>query len=221
LHSAAAFLWELGQGGTTILYGYGMIPAELFGHWHPGSIHQAVPAWAKVLTSMFLHSGWLRLIGNMMVLWVFGNSIEEVLGVGRYLFLYFYRGIEAALTQAFSDPSSHVPMVGASGAIAGVTGAYLLLFPRANVRFFVWIVFFFFRIVNIPAWFLLGAWFAAQILSGLTRAPGHTGVAFWAHIGGFVSGVIIVTLLRPEGIDLLQPARSQVFATARLGGRGG
>ena len=210
-----AFLWELGQGGTTIFFGYGMIPAELFGSWHPGSIHEAVPAWAKVLTSMFLHGGWLHLIGNMMVLWVFGNTIEGVLGGGRYLFLYFYCGIAAALTQAFSDPASHVPMVGASGAIAGVTGAYLLLFPRANVRCFVWIVFFF-RMVNIPAWFLLGAWFAAQIVSGLIRAPGHPGVAFWAHIGGFLSGAIIAIMLRPEGVDLLQPARSRVFATARL-----
>jgi Rhomboid family len=86
-----AFLWELGQGGTTILYGYGMIPAELFGYWHPGSVHQAVPAWAKVVTSMFLHSGWLHLIGNMMVLWVFGNSIEEVLGGGRPIPLFLLR----------------------------------------------------------------------------------------------------------------------------------
>lgn len=108
-------------------------------------------------------------------------------------------------------------MVGASGAIAGVTGAYLLLFPRANVRCFVWLVLFF-RIVNIPAWLLLGAWFAAQIVSGLTRAPGHPGVAFWAHIGGFLSGAIIVTLFRPSGVELLQPARTRVFATARLRG---
>src|SRR5438445_8415940 len=92
-----------------VLYGYGMIPAELFGYWHPPPRYQVVPVWATVVTSMFLHGGWLHLIGNMIVLWVFGNSIEEVLGGGRYLFLYFYCGIAAALTHAVSDYASHLP----------------------------------------------------------------------------------------------------------------
>jgi len=104
-----------------------------------------------------------------------------------------------------------VPMVGASGAIAGILGAYLLLYPNANVHVFVWIIIFF-RIVNIPAWILLGLWFATQLLSGLARAPGTPGVAFWAHVGGFVSGIILITLLRPRGLALLQPPRSRVFA---------
>jgi membrane associated rhomboid family serine protease len=145
-----------------------------------------VPPWAKVPTSMFLHGGWLHLIGNMVVLWVFGNSMEEALGAGRYLFLNHYCGIAAALTQAFSAPVSHVPMLGASGAIAGSIGAYLLLFPRANIRCFIWIVFFF-RIINIPAWILLGVWFAAQaaqIVSRLTQALGRSGVAFWGISAG-------------------------------------
>jgi len=108
-------------------------------------------------------------------------------------------------------------MVGASGAIAGVLGAYLLLYPNANVHVFVWIVIFF-RIVNIPAWILLGLWFVMQLVSGLARAPGSPGVAFWAHVGGFVTGVILVQLLRPSGVALLQPPRSRSFTSVVPGG---
>lgn len=211
-----AFLWQLGQNERAVLYSYGMIPAELFGLWHPPRAYQVVPAWATLVTSMFLHGGWFHLIGNMLFLWIFGNNIEDVLGRGRYLFFYLCCGIVAALTQAFSSYGAHVPMVGASGAIAGVLGAYLLLYPSANVHVFVWIVIFF-RIVNVPAWILLGLWFATQLVSGLARAPGTPGVAFWAHVGGFVSGVILVALLRPSGVALVQPRRSRIFATAPPG----
>jgi membrane associated rhomboid family serine protease len=107
-------------------------------------------------------------------------------------------------------------MVGASGAIAGVLGAYLLLHPGANVRCFVWIVIFF-RIVNVPAWTMLGLWFAMQLVSGLMAAPGRPGVAFWAHVGGFITGLVLVIVLRPSGVTLLQPPRSQAFATAPPG----
>jgi membrane associated rhomboid family serine protease len=207
-----AFLWQLGHNERAILYGYGMIPAQLFGLWHPPRAYQVVPAWATLLTSMFLHGGWFHLIGNMLFLWIFGNNIEDVLGRARFLLFYLCCGIAAALTQALSNYGGHVPMVGASGAIAGVLGAYLLLYPSANVHVFVWIVIFF-RIVNVPAWILLGLWFAMQLVSGLARAPGTPGVAFWAHVGGFVSGVILITLLRPSGVALLQPPRSRNFAT--------
>jgi membrane associated rhomboid family serine protease len=149
----------------------------------------------------------------MIFLWIFGNNIEDVLGHWRYLFFYLCCGVVAALVQAFSSYGAHVPMVGASGAIAGVLGAYLLLYPNANVHVFVWIVIFF-RIVNIPAWILLGLWFAMQLLSGFAMSPGTPGVAFWAHVGGFVSGLILVIWLRPRGLALLQPPRSQIFATA-------
>jgi len=206
-----AFLWQLGQNERAVLYGYGMIPAELFGLWYPPRAYQVVSPWTTLVTSMFLHGGWFHLIGNMMFLWIFGNNIEDVLGRWRFLFFYLCCGVVAALTQAISSYGAHVPMVGASGAIAGVLGAYLLLYPNANVHVFIWIVIFF-RVVNIPAWILLGLWFAVQLLSGLARAPGTPGVAFWAHIGGFVSGVILVTLLRPRGLALLQPPRSRIFA---------
>jgi membrane associated rhomboid family serine protease len=211
---AGAFLWELGHNGRAVLYGYGMIPAELFGLWHPPRAFRVVPPWATVLTSMFLHGGWFHLIGNMLFLWIFGNNIEDVLGRARYLCFYLCCGVVAALTQAFSIPTSHVPMVGASGAIAGVLGAYLLLYPNANVHCFVWIVIFF-RIVNVPAWILLGLWFMIQLVNGLAKSPGTPGVAFWAHVGGFVSGVVLITLWRPSGVRLLQPRRTRVFAIAR------
>jgi len=210
-----AFLWQLQfepREETAVLYTYGMVPARLFGLWHPRAL-QVVPAWMTLVTSMFLHGGWFHLIGNMLFLWVFGNNIEDALGRGRFLFFYLCCGVVAALTQAFSSYGSHVPMVGASGAIAGVLGAYLLLYPSANVHVFVWILIFF-RIVNIPAWILLGLWFAMQLLSGLARPSGTPGVAFWAHVGGFVSGIVLVMLLRPRGLALMQPPRSRVFATA-------
>jgi membrane associated rhomboid family serine protease len=211
-----AFLWQLGQNERQIVFTYGMIPAELFGLWHPPRSYQVLSPWAKIFTSMFLHGGWAHLLGNMLYLWIFGNNIEDLLGRGRYLLLYLSCGVVAALAQAFSSPSSHIPMVGASGAIAGVLGGYLLLYPRANVHCFVWIVIFF-RIVNVPAWAMLGLWFAMQLISGLSVAAGTPGVAFWAHIGGFVTGLILVNLLRPSTAALLQPPRSQIFATTRPG----
>jgi membrane associated rhomboid family serine protease len=213
-----AFLWQLGQPERAVLYSYGMIPAELFGFWHPPRAYQGIPAWSKLLTSMFLHGGWFHLIGNMLFLWIFGNNVEDVLGRGRYLLFYLCCGVAAALTQAFSNYGAHVPMVGASGAIAGVLAAYLLLYPHANVRVFVWLVIFF-RMVNVPAWILLGLWFAMQLVSGLVRAPGTPGVAFWAHIGGFVSGLILVSLLRPSGVGVLQPPRTRAFGALPPGVR--
>src|ERR1700745_1786865 len=193
-----------------------MIPAELVGLWRPPRNCQVLAPWATVLTSMFLHGGWFHLLGNMLYLWIFGNNVEDVLGRGRYLILYLSCGIAAALAQAFANPASHIPMVGASGAIAGVLGAYLLLHPGANVRVFVWIVIFF-RIVNVPAWAMLGLWFAMQLASGLSVAAGTPGVAFWAHIGGFFTGLTLVNILRPSGVPLLQPPRSQIFASVRPG----
>jgi membrane associated rhomboid family serine protease len=209
-----AFLWELVQDQREILYRYGMIPGVLFGSAHLAAGLRAVPPWATLLTSMFLHAGWFHLIGNMVFLWIFGNNVEDALGRGRYLLLYICCGIAAALTQALAGPASHVPMVGASGAIAGVLGAYLLLYPWSNVHVFLWIVIFF-RIVTVPTWVLLGLWFAMQLASGLMRQPGSPGVAFWAHVGGFAGGLVLVVLLRPPGVSLLQAPRGRGFAAIR------
>ena len=208
-----AFFWELGQSEDYVAYAYGMVPAELFGLPARVPIRNVVAPWATILTSMFLHSGWLHIGGNMLFLWIFGNNVEDVLGRFRYLFLYLFSGGAAALAQAFSNYSSSAPMIGASGAIAGVLGAYLILYPKANVHCFVWIVIFF-RILNVPAWLMLTFWFALQVISGLASGEAGDGVAVWAHAGGFVTGVVLIVLLRPPGIGLLQPPRSPSFANA-------
>jgi membrane associated rhomboid family serine protease len=209
-----AFLWELGHDQREVFYRYGMIPGVLLGTAHLLPALRAVPAWATLLTSMFLHAGWFHLLGNMLFLWIFGNNVEDALGRGRFLLLYLCSGVAAALAQALSDPTSAVPMVGASGAVAGVLGAYLLIYPWSNVHVFLWIVIFF-RIVTVPAWIMLGLWFAMQLISGLARPAGTPGVAFWAHVGGFAGGLVLVTLLRPRRVALLQPPRGHGFAAIR------
>jgi membrane associated rhomboid family serine protease len=208
-----AFLWELAHNPDVVTFEYGMIPAVVFGYAELPPRLAVIPPWATIFTSMFLHGGWLHLGGNMLFLWIFGNNVEDLLGRARYLLLYLACGVAAALMQAAVNPISEVPMVGASGAIAGVLGAYLMVYPRANVHCFVWIVIFFW-IVTVPAWVLLGLWFAMQLLSGLANGPGTPGVAFWAHIGGFVSGVVLMLLLRPRSVILWHSPKTPSFASA-------
>jgi membrane associated rhomboid family serine protease len=208
-----AFLWELGQNGEVVAFQFGMIPARLFGHATLAPELASIPAWATIFTSMFIHGGVAHIGGNMLFLWIFGNNVEDLLGRGRYLLLYLSSGVVAALVQAASAPQSHIPMIGASGAIAGVLGAYIVTYPRANVHCFVWIVIFF-SIVTVPAWILLGLWFALQLLSGLAAGPASPGVAFWAHVGGFASGILLYLALRPSRVGLLQPQRTPIWATA-------
>ncbi|MBV9828696.1 MAG: rhomboid family intramembrane serine protease [Alphaproteobacteria bacterium] len=208
-----AYLWQLGQNAGLVAHQYGMIPAVLFGYRDLPPGIAAIPPWATIFTSMFLHGGLLHLGGNMLFLWIFGNNIEDLLGRARFLVLYFGAGVAAALTQAVASPHSMVPMIGASGAIAGVLAAYLMTYPRANVHCFLWLVIFFW-IVTVPAWVLLGVWFALQLIRGLAVGPGSPGVAVWAHIGGFGSGLVIYLLMRPLRVRLLQPQRSAVWAAA-------
>jgi membrane associated rhomboid family serine protease len=208
-----AYLWQLGQDENAVAYAFGMIPAVLFGYSHLPPELAVLSPWATIFTSMFLHGGLLHLAGNMLFLWIFGNNIEDVLGAVRYLVLYFGSGIAAVFAQAALDPTSQVPMVGASGAIAGVLGAYLVLYPRANVHVFFWIIIFF-RIVAVPAWIILGMWAGMQLISGLASHPNDPGVAFWAHVGGFAAGVALILLLRPRRVGLLAPQKTPVFATA-------
>ena len=211
-----AFLWQLGQDEDAVAYSFGMIPAVVFGTAELPVRLAVVPPWATIFTSMFLHAGVLHLGGNMLFLWIFGNNIEDLLGTLRYLLLYFASGVAAALAQALVDPASQIPMVGASGAIAGVLGAYLVLYPHANVQVFVWIVIFF-RIVAVPAWIMLGLWIGMQVLSGLGSVADEPGVAFWAHIAGFVAGVLLILLLRPRRVELWQTQKTPSFATVRPG----
>jgi membrane associated rhomboid family serine protease len=207
------FLWQLGQNADAVAYSYGMIPAVLFGDARLPHHLAVVPPWATIFTSMFLHAGWLHIGGNMLFLWIFGNNIEDVLGHVRYLLLYLLSGVAAALGQALTDPSSTLPMLGASGAIAGVLGAYLLLYPYANVHVLVLIIILL-RIITVPAWIILGLWFGVQLLSGLISKAGVGGVAFWAHVCGFLAGIVLLLIMRPRDLVLWRPPRTARFVAA-------
>ena len=181
---------------------YGLIPGELLGHLRPGTRvplgpHVAcvidAPNWATAITSMFMHGSWFHLIGNMWFLWVFGNNVEDAMGRGRFVIFYLLCGLAAVAMQMAAGPSSAVPMVGASGAIGGVMGSYVLLYPHARIRTFVFVFF-----MDIPAYFMLGYWFLLQLLGGSMPQEGG-GVAFWAHVGGFAAGLLLTPIFRnPE-----------------------
>ena len=148
----------------------------------------------NIFTAMFVHAGWLHVGGNMLFLWVFGGNVEDILGHGKFLLFYLLCGVAAALAQIVSDPLSTMPMVGASGAIAGVMGAYLVKFPRSRVE----MLFFFFFIFRfeVAAWFMLAYWFAMQLAGGLAGAEASQGgTAFFAHVGGFIAGIVLVNIM--------------------------
>jgi membrane associated rhomboid family serine protease len=185
----------------------GLIPGELLGRVPEGTTVQMGPgstcvlgaeqSWYTPLTSMFLHGGWFHLIGNMWFLWVFGNNVEDSMGHFRYITFYLLAGLAAAAAQTFVNPGSRIPMVGASGAISGVMGAYIILYPRVRVHMLVFLGFFITRIV-VPAYLMLGYWFLLQIVGGLPGmgAEEGGGVAFWAHAGGFVAGAVLIRAFR-------------------------
>jgi membrane associated rhomboid family serine protease len=189
------FLWQLSQGSrlNEAFYVYGIVPLRYFDPTvsvHFTTFQQLLP----FLTSMFLHGGILHILGNMWFLYIFGDNIEDHLGHIRYFFFYILCGIAAGLIHLFTNGGSKIPTIGASGAIAGVMGAYLLLYPRARILTLV-PIFFFFQLFEIPAFIFLGYWFLIQILSGGLTPSGAGGVAWWAHVGGFVSGLIFVKVL--------------------------
>jgi membrane associated rhomboid family serine protease len=196
---------------------FGTIPAELTGHTAGYGGVQLAPdmppcefgglRWSSLITSMFMHGGWLHLIGNMWFLWLFGNNVEDSMGHLRFLLFYMLTGLAGAGAHVLTAGDSLVPTVGASGAISGVMGAYLVLYPRIKIET-LFILFIFIRIIPIPAWFVLGEWFAVQLLSG-TLAPGvGGGVAFWAHVGGFVAGAVLVKLF--ENRTLVDARRKHI-----------
>jgi membrane associated rhomboid family serine protease len=168
---------------TRFIYTYGLIPAALTQRGE----------WAGLVTSMFLHGGWAHLLGNMMFLHVFGDNLEDSFGHFGFLAFYLASGIGAGMAQVVADPVSLIPMVGASGAIAGVMGGYLLLFPRARVDVLIIIVIFF-RIFTIPAFIVLAFWFGLQLISGVSTPTDAGGVAYWAHAGGFIAGIALALL---------------------------
>lgn len=190
---------------------YGMVPELVLGGGALPPQYRVIPPWASPFTSMFMHGGLLHLGGNMLFLWIFGNNVEEAMGRARYLLFYVLCGYAAALFQAGLDTSSTVPMIGASGAIAGVLGAYALMYPRANVRTLV-VVLIFFRIISVPAAAILIGWFLMQTISGLQVPPGaQGGVAYFAHVGGFLAGVAMIFAFKRREVRLFQPAHSQAF----------
>jgi membrane associated rhomboid family serine protease len=188
----------------------GLIPGELLGRIPVGQTLQmsrdlscviGQPHWYTPLSSMFLHGGWLHLIGNMWFLWLFGNNVEDSMGHGRYLVFYLLCGLAAAAAQTLVNPNSAIPMVGASGAISGVMGAYIVLYPKVRVHMIIFLGFFITRAV-VPAYVMLGYWFVLQIVGGLPSLGGEDtgGVAVWAHAGGFLAGAVLILLFRDEDL---------------------
>lgn len=198
----AVFLYQLTlshRGDEAFTLGYGMTPSVLFGTHRLGRSIPTVAPWLTILTSMFVHGGILHIAGNMIYLWVFGPAVEDALGSVRYLVFYLVCGVAAALTQAFVEADATVPMIGASGAISGVLGAYLVLFPRARIR-----VLFFFGLITtlyLPATVLLLWWIGMQVLSILLAGAEEGGVAWYAHVGGFVTGMALVWIFRPTRLS--------------------
>ena len=184
----AVYLWEAFLPQKELLalvYAYGLVPARV-----------VEGVWLPLLTSIFLHGGWVHVIGNMWYLWVFGDNVEDRLGHFRYLLFYLGAGTIGSAVQVLSNPLSQVPVVGASGAVAGVLGAYLFLFPRARIETLL-ILFVFITIVQVPAVVFIFFWFLLQLFNGVASLAGGLGqVAWWAHIGGFLGGIFLLFLLK-------------------------
>jgi len=193
--NVAVFIWQIilpGEAGTRAVLRLALVPADLTqfpGFDAPLLLHTG----GTLLTHMFLHGGFMHIIGNMVYLWIFGNNVEDLMGHGRFLCFYLICGLAAAMTQVAVNPRSTVPMIGASGAVSGILAAYLILFPAARVVTLIF-VFIFVRIVAIPAVIVLGLWFLIQLLNAGQVQGG--GVAWFAHIGGFVAGLLLVALFR-------------------------
>jgi membrane associated rhomboid family serine protease len=211
-------VWVLlqGMGSTRALAGslcsFGLIPGELLQTVPAGTRIQVGPNlvcelgaegnWLTPLTSMFMHGGWFHIIGNMWFLWIFGDNVEDSMGTGRFAVFYLLCGFAAAALQIIADPGSAVPMVGASGAIGGVMGAYVVLYPRVRVHMLIFLGFLVTRIA-VPAVLMLGYWILLQLIEGVSTLGGPGGgVAFWAHVGGFVAGAVLIFAFRdPRLVD--------------------
>jgi rhomboid family protein len=200
-------LWLTAPGSRLATFVFGVIPAVLTGTQAPDPELALLPPVATILTSMFLHSGLLHLAGNMLFLWVFGNNVEDAMGHGRFLAFYLLCGLAAVIAQVLPNPDSVIPMIGASGAISGVLGAYMLLYPRARVLLGLPIGFLVVSLGRFPAMWVLAAWFLMQLVMGglvFTHPQGvnQGGVAFSAHVGGFVAGLLLVTLFKRRDVPL-------------------
>ena len=211
---ALVYLWQASlsaQDGYEATFVFGMIPAVVLGGMRLPADIAVVDPWVTLFTSMFMHGGIMHLAGNMLYLWIFGDNVEVVLGRLRFVLFYLLCGVAAALTQALLDPGSKIPMIGASGAISGVLGAYFLLFPRASVR----VLMFPFGLVAVPALIVLGLWFLFQLFDGLRGPSGEGGVAFWAHVGGFIAGLALLPLLKPGHVPYFARGHHRPFSIIR------
>jgi len=192
----AVFVWELslGKGADAAIYTYGFEPITLF------KGETALAAFT-ILTAMFIHGGFLHIGGNMLYLWIFGNNVEDAMGHVRYLLFYLISGAAAALAMAWMDPASNIPMMGASGAISGVLAAYVLLYPRARVTVIVPLGIIFYP-MKISATWVVGFWFVLQLLSAALSNPDQPGIAWWAHVGGFLVGAALTPLFKSAQVPL-------------------
>ena len=214
----AAWLLLQGYGSeptlTQSVCRLGLIPADLLGSVEAMQVPENFPCsidgrsgWTTVLTSMFMHGGWLHIIGNMWFLWIFGNNVEDAMGPVRFALFYLLCGLAAAGAQIAANVDSPIPMVGASGAIGGVMGAYIVLYPRVHVHLLVYLGFLV-TTIAVPAVAMLGYWMLFQVLGGFKSiGSGGGGVAFWAHIGGFVSGAVLIFLFKNEAMLARHPYR--------------
>jgi membrane associated rhomboid family serine protease len=212
--NALAWLLVQGLGSNESLNAsicqYGLIPVDLFTSSSSGAGQRMCAVthgspWSGVFTSMFMHGGWMHIIGNMWFLFVFGDNVEDAMGSVRFAIFYLLCGLCAAVAQVAVQPASAIPMVGASGAIGGVMGAYIMLFPRVRVHMFVILVIIFWTF-RVPAIAMLGYWIVMQFIGGLSSVGASGGgVAFWAHIGGFVAGAALVWLFKDEELLLNHP----------------
>jgi membrane associated rhomboid family serine protease len=218
------YQWTLPDDGLrTLFHLFGMVPARLSDPAWASSVGYPGGGWFSFLTSIFLHGGFLHLAFNMWTLWIFGDNVEDRLGRGRFAAFYLASGLVAGGVQWATDPASTVPTIGASGAIAGVLGAYLLLYPHARILTLIPIVFYP-LFVHIPALVYLGIWFLLQLTSGISafgqKAAEAGGIAWWAHVGGFLAGIVLLkTLLPPEPEQLPGPARHFIYPMPPAQGR--
>jgi membrane associated rhomboid family serine protease len=205
------YVWQhllLSNTGTQqAAYVFGLVPAVLTGREMLPDEIAVIPAWASIFTSMFMHGGFWHLAGNMLYLWIFGNNIEDAMGHARFLVFYLLCGVAAVFAQVLPNPGSIIPMVGASGAISGVLGAYMLLFPRARVLLGLPLGFLIVQLGRFPAIWVLAAWFVMQLVMGAiaaAKAVGESqgGIAFGAHIGGFIAGLALITFFKHRHVPL-------------------
>lgn len=212
---AAVFALQIAagaEGDQRIIYGLGMIPAVLFGDAGLDPELVLVPSTLTLLTSLFLHGGFMHLIGNMLFLWVFGDNVEDSMGHVRFLAFYLICGIAASLVHALSDPASTAPLIGASGAISGVLGAYFILHPRVKV----WVLMFAWLPMKLPTFIILGLWAVLQFANSLTADGAAGGVAWWAHVAGFIAGAALIPLFKYPHVRLFDTTQSGAIDVSGL-----